>query len=157
MKVNVKFVPIYSRRSFTRGIPSDETYSPVSSLVGMGTILLHETGIFLQGEMPKLRLGGLFRFWFTSNFLWFVYRDIISVQTIMTIPYLKVLKYKQPRSLGGTHIIIYKLPILSSGEEAVTVRLKFSKINRQYEKDFSKNLNGYLHAAKCLSIMNNTL
>jgi hypothetical protein len=150
MKVKVKFVPIYSRRSFTLGIPSDETYSPIASLVGKGTVSLHETGIFLQGEMPKMRLGRLFRFAFTSNLFWFVYRNIISLQTVTTIPYLKVLKYKQPRSLGGIHIIIYKLPITSNGEEEiVTIRFKFSKINRQHEKDFPENLNGYLNAAKC--------
>lgn len=147
MKTNVKF--FYKTRSFT--VDNGSAYL---SLIGPGTVFFHETGLILDGEVPKLNMGWLFRFTIVQSFLWLIYRKVIALRTIRTIPYSKILNYKRPSLLDNSHSIVYE-PLDSYESKvqgkSVTVRFRVLNLSKSEKKGFADNLQSHITAAKKLS------
>lgn len=136
MKVKIKF--IYANQSFRMGIKA------FSSFKGKGSALIDETGLILEGEVPKLNLGWLFRVSFVCSFVWFLYRNVIAVKTIKLIPYMRIIKYKKPNFMRRSYLITYKLP----NGKIDTIRFKVLKLNNLQRQEFYEKLESYLNIKK---------
>lgn len=147
MKTNVKF--FYKTRSFT--VDYGPTYL---SLIGSGTVFFQETGLILDGEVPKLNMGWFFRFAIVRSFLWLIYRKTIGLRTIRTIPYSKILDYKRPSLLDNSHLLVYEpLDSYESKVQGKKIRVRFKILNlsKSQQQSFADRLQDYIAAAKTLS------
>jgi hypothetical protein len=143
MKIEVEYY--YKVRSFNLdGGPSDLT------LLGLGNVFIHETGLVLEAQVPKLILGWLFRIGYVDKILWFIYRKTLCSKTSITVPYSQILIYKKIGIFKKMHMIVYK-PLNSYGEN-ITVKFRLLRSSKQQEKEFYKILKDSLDTVQ--SILN---
>lgn len=141
MKIEVEY--FYKVRSFRFDSgPSDLT------LLGLGNVFIHETGLLLEGEVPKLALGWLFRVSYVNEILWFFYRKTFCSRTSITVPYSQILIYKKIGIFRNRHMIIYK-PLNSYGEN-ITVKFRLLRSSKHQEKEFYKILQDSLDTVQSL-------
>ncbi len=117
---------------------------------GKGTIYMYDTGLVLEGDMPKFRIPII---------LW-VYHKLLNERTTRTIPY-SVILYYNPRSRSFTskapisslfkapqHQIIYQLP--DGKSQSVMFGMLGSK--RENALSFRTRLEEYVAVAKSLMV-----
>lgn len=119
-----------------------------TDLLGSGNVFLHETGLLLEADAPKLDLGWLFNFGLIEGLLTIAFRKILYSRISITVPYSQIILYRKAGLLRKKHLIVYKT--LDSHEDKTFVRFKLLRSSRRQEKEFSYMLKSNLEVVKSL-------
>ena len=115
MKFEVKFRPA----SFARNL----------DLIGPGAVYLDETGIVVEGDIPRIYVPLVYR----------ILRQIICATGVRTIPFSKIVQYRPPSLWkGGVHQIQYVLPDKSRKTVSFKMRHRRNENNNEFTTRFAE-------------------